>query len=42
MEVLLVNVPRENLLLGSTMYDKTLFEACEQAIGKEMIPYLFK
>lgn len=41
MDVLLVNVPRERLLLGSTMFDKTLFEACEKAIGKPMIPFVF-
>ena len=42
MDVMLVNVPREKLLLGSTMFDKELFEACEQAIEKPMIPFVFK
>lgn len=42
MEVMLVNVPRENLLLGSTMFDKSLFEACEQAVGKPMISFVFE
>lgn len=41
MEVLLINIPRQNLLLGSTMFDKSLFEACEKAIEKEMIPFVF-
>lgn len=42
MDVMLVNVPREKLLLGSTMFDKKLFEACEQAIEKPIIPFVFK
>ncbi|MBE5785764.1 MAG: DUF917 family protein [Clostridiales bacterium] len=41
MEVMLVCIPKENLLLGSTMFDPALFEACEKAIGKPMIKYVF-
>lgn len=41
MDVLLVCIPREKLLLGSTMFDKALYAACEQAVGKPLIPYVF-
>ena len=41
MEVILVNIPREKLLLSSTMFDKELLRSCEGIIGKPMIPYLF-
>ena len=41
LEVILVCVPRANLLLSSTMFDKNLFKPCEEAIGKALIPYAF-
>ena len=41
MNVLLVCIPRERLLLGSSMKLKILFEACEEATGKALIKYVF-
>lgn len=39
-DVILVCIPKEKLLLGSTMKQKELFEACEEAIGKALIKYV--
>lgn len=41
MNVLLVSIPKEKLLLGSTMKQKELFEPCEEALGKALIKYVF-
>lgn len=41
MNVILVSIPKDKLLLGSTMKQKELFEACEVAIGKALIKYNF-
>lgn len=40
-DVILACIPKEKLLLGSTMKQKELFEACEEAIGKALIKYVF-
>ena len=41
LKVMVVCVPKENLLLSSTMFDKNLFKPCEEAIGKALVPYVF-
>lgn len=40
--VYVVRTPRQNLLLSSTMFDKNLYIPCEEAIGKELISYVFQ
>ncbi len=41
MDVMLVCIPRKKLLLGSTMFDPDLFEACEKAVKKPIIESVF-
>ncbi len=42
LDVIVVNVPKEKLLLSTTMFDRHLYLPCEAAIGKEMIRYVFQ
>lgn len=42
MEVTVVGVPKENLVLGAGMHNPELFRQVEEAIGKPMIPYIFR
>ena len=41
MDVMLVCIPKERLLLGSTMFDRELFIPCEKAVKKPLIEYVF-
>lgn len=40
-DVAVLHVPQKNICLGAGMRDSKLFEACEQAVGKEIISYVF-
>lgn len=40
MTIALLCAPKENLILGAGMRDPNLFRPAEEAIGKELIPYL--
>ncbi len=39
--ILLLTAPRQSLILGAGMHDRTLFAAAEQALGISLIPYVF-
>ena len=42
MEAAVLHVPKEGIRLGAGMRDPRLFEACEEAVEKSIIPYAFE
>lgn len=41
MNVVLAKIPKEKLILGSSMYDKKLFKELEPVLGKKITDYVF-
>jgi DUF917 family protein len=40
-DVVILQVPKEKLILGAGMRDPELLRVAEQAVGKQLIPYAF-
>ncbi len=41
MDVAVIRIPKERLTLGAGMRDPQLMKGCEEAVGKEMLSYIF-
>ena len=41
LDVFVIRVPKEKLTLGAGMRDPQLMKGCEEAVGKEMLSYIF-